>query len=349
MVSHNDSDTLWNFMGFVQRTAMGLSLHRDPEPLEGMSPFEKEMRRRLWATIVFLDLHVAIGSGMPTLIRPQDYSTRPPANIDEDQLSVDMVHTPQGAFPEHTTSTFQTRLAEILPDICAIISNINSAAPDLKYKDVLEFDAKLRQSLKASLACVSSRRNPVIGPKSLDRPHIQSSMLQLFVRGVMLALHCHYFMDPEKHPDYQTSYWAVLDCSLAILGQQRQIYDANSSELPTTWFNDINQGSYFIAAAHVTLGIKHGSFLSGPMALIGSSANETAWMLMDSLASISEEDVGRSVEYFKRYSAFYQRYATLQALVNGGDTEQARNDAFEHIIKVVSEKAAELYPSPFYG
>ncbi|RYO83949.1 hypothetical protein DL766_000990 [Monosporascus sp. MC13-8B] len=51
-----------------------------------MSPFDAEIRRRLWATIVELLLQSSLDSGSPLLLSSEDFNCKPPANLNDSQL-----------------------------------------------------------------------------------------------------------------------------------------------------------------------------------------------------------------------------------------------------------------------
>ena len=53
-----NAHTSWTLMGLAQRLAEGMGLHRDGTYL-GLSPFETEMRRRLWWMMRMFDSHMA--------------------------------------------------------------------------------------------------------------------------------------------------------------------------------------------------------------------------------------------------------------------------------------------------
>lgn len=61
MQENTDPCSLWTLLGVAVRIGQGLGLHRDGTSL-GLSPFEIEMRRRLWWNIVVLDARVCVFS-----------------------------------------------------------------------------------------------------------------------------------------------------------------------------------------------------------------------------------------------------------------------------------------------
>lgn len=62
-----------------------IGLHRDGESL-GLSPFEAEMRRRVWWQIIMLDTIYALMSGLGQSLLPRNWDTRAPHNVNDHDL-----------------------------------------------------------------------------------------------------------------------------------------------------------------------------------------------------------------------------------------------------------------------
>ncbi|KAF2849385.1 hypothetical protein T440DRAFT_135906 [Plenodomus tracheiphilus IPT5] len=71
--------------GSLIRLAECMGLHRDPTGYSS-SPVEIQTRRLIWHHICFLDIRTYEGTGPRPQIRPDDYDTRFPLNIDDDEL-----------------------------------------------------------------------------------------------------------------------------------------------------------------------------------------------------------------------------------------------------------------------
>jgi len=87
-------ETIWTNAGTAVRMAMTMGLHRDPNEFPNISIFEGEQRRRLWATVVEMDLQASLLSGCPALVRDGDYNCAPPGNVDDLQLYEEMTEHP---------------------------------------------------------------------------------------------------------------------------------------------------------------------------------------------------------------------------------------------------------------
>ena len=90
---------LWKESGNVVRSAMILGLHQDPEDCGDFSKLEKEHRRKLWRTVVELDIQFSLAVGMPTAIRSADFNSKPLTNVDDYELEGDIEKYPEDKAP----------------------------------------------------------------------------------------------------------------------------------------------------------------------------------------------------------------------------------------------------------
>lgn len=97
-----NAHTSWTLMGIAQRLAEGMGLHRDGTHL-GLSPFETEMRRRLWWMMRMFDSHMAELAGhakfKPITLDPQ--MPHRPSKVNDDQIYPEMTTFP--AEPDSAT------------------------------------------------------------------------------------------------------------------------------------------------------------------------------------------------------------------------------------------------------
>ncbi|KAK1621480.1 fungal-specific transcription factor domain-containing protein [Colletotrichum phormii] len=78
----------WVMSGVCIRSAQRLGLHRDGSQL-GLSPFETELRRRVWWHIVLLDFRFAMASGFNPTPLSRACSCKMPTNINDADFDVD--------------------------------------------------------------------------------------------------------------------------------------------------------------------------------------------------------------------------------------------------------------------
>ncbi|KAL8721060.1 MAG: hypothetical protein Q9225_002171 [Loekoesia sp. 1 TL-2023] len=100
---HDDTRFVWTLTGLLIRLAQSLGIHRDGEQF-GLSPLETEMRRRLWWTLIHLDIRASEDHGSDPTITDQSFDTRFPLNINDEDINSLMKEPPQ----EHEGATEMT-------------------------------------------------------------------------------------------------------------------------------------------------------------------------------------------------------------------------------------------------
>lgn len=156
-------DLTWVLTGGVIRNAMYMGLHRDPKHLAKMTTYAAEMRRRLWATIMELNLQFATEAGGLPLISELDYDTELPANLDDEQLDdePDKTKTPPPSESALTQSTIFIALAKSLPFRLRLINDVNNFRSVESYDRTLEINTTLSEICQG----FSTKMNALIGKK----------------------------------------------------------------------------------------------------------------------------------------------------------------------------------------
>ena len=87
---HDSPRFVWMMTGLVIRMAQSLGLHRDGRHFSHLTPFEVEMRRRVWCALCMLDARAAEDQGTELTITRGSFDTRLPLNIDNRDIGPDM-------------------------------------------------------------------------------------------------------------------------------------------------------------------------------------------------------------------------------------------------------------------
>ncbi|EPE05413.1 fungal specific transcription factor domain-containing protein [Ophiostoma piceae UAMH 11346] len=75
----------WILNGVVLRIAQKMGMHRDGTVL-GLTPFETEIRRRVWWQIIMVDAKYALMSGLSHAMLPRVWDTKEPKNVNDADL-----------------------------------------------------------------------------------------------------------------------------------------------------------------------------------------------------------------------------------------------------------------------
>ncbi|KAJ8110958.1 hypothetical protein OPT61_g6334 [Boeremia exigua] len=211
-VCNVEGDHVWIPAGSLLRTAMYLGLHRDPSYFGKINTFHAEMRRRLWATVLELEVQSSLDTGMPPMISLQDYDTKPPANIDDDDLH-EQDDSPLNIRPLDvcTDCSLQIAFTQSLPRRLEIARLINNLRFDVPYPKCLRLGKELLElcNSKTLFFKEALRTGASITP-------FQVKLLDSLVRRFVLGLHRPYFAKVKDEPQYHYSRKICLDSSLAI-------------------------------------------------------------------------------------------------------------------------------------
>lgn len=85
---------VWMMTGLVIRMAQSLGLQRDGTHFKHLTPFEIEMRRRLWHALCELDVRASEDQGTDFTIQHGSFDTKLPLNINDDDIDVDTKELP---------------------------------------------------------------------------------------------------------------------------------------------------------------------------------------------------------------------------------------------------------------
>ncbi|RAK82283.1 putative C6 transcription factor [Aspergillus fijiensis CBS 313.89] len=212
-----DGDIVWISSGSLIRIAMTMGLHRSPYRFHKMTKFWAEMRRRLWATIVELDLQSSIDKGMPPNIDLEEFDCEAPSNLDDSQLTEDMTDDPVpkdlGTF---TRSTFQVLLHQTLPLRVHIAKAINTLKFTLSYDEALRLSEEINQSMQEGAGIFHRMGTAISAPVGED-PSFAQSMLVFLMRRSLLVLNRPFALSILRTPKFSYSRKICLESALQML------------------------------------------------------------------------------------------------------------------------------------
>lgn len=126
----DDSRFCWTLTGLVIRIAQGMGLHRDGSQFD-LTPFETEMRRRVWWAILVVDLRSAEELGTELTVTESMYDTRMPLNINDADISPTSTEFPTPSDGPSDTAIVLVRY-QILSLSRKFIEDLASAPADIE-------------------------------------------------------------------------------------------------------------------------------------------------------------------------------------------------------------------------
>lgn len=216
---------IWVIVGMIVRLSMRMGYHRDPSKYQGVTPFQGEMRRRIWAYIRQMDTIFSFQLALPSMIRNSDCDASLPRNIFEDEFGPESKTLPPARpLTEPTPVSYMITKSQISFEFGGIQEEINTVAgKSISYDDVLKRDNRLRD-LKVNMA-PHLRLRPIEecthDPATLL---MQRFNLDIFWQKTMCVLHRKYIARARQNQRYAYSRRACVDASMEILRHQAQLY-----------------------------------------------------------------------------------------------------------------------------
>lgn len=140
----------WSLAGQILRSAMVAGLHREPSfQSASISVFDQEMRRRLWYTIVEIELQASLDRGLTPGVQSYEWDCLPPINVHDEDLDPDIQELPASReLTDPTRTSFLCLAQQTLPIRQEILTRINSVRFGLDIEMALDYDQKLREALQ---------------------------------------------------------------------------------------------------------------------------------------------------------------------------------------------------------
>ena len=85
---------VWSLSGLALRIAHSMGLHRDGTKF-GLTPFDTEMRRRIWWQVCVLDLRASEEQGTEPMVSERLFDTQFPLNVNDADLWPEMTEPPR--------------------------------------------------------------------------------------------------------------------------------------------------------------------------------------------------------------------------------------------------------------
>ena len=202
--------------GTLLRSAMHTGIHIDAEkqPSLNINPHEAESRRRLWATILELELQSSMDYGSLPLVNSDDYNCGLPLNVDNTSLDTAKAtgERPQPKpIDQFTQSSFQILLARTIPTRLKIAKFINGVAPSSSYETVISLNTELSTALTDCYNLIEGYKISCAPPTAF-----QTKLFDLFVQRFVLGLHHPFAIKAMSNPSYFYSRKLCLGTALAL-------------------------------------------------------------------------------------------------------------------------------------
>ncbi|KAJ6015347.1 hypothetical protein N7540_009938 [Penicillium herquei] len=252
--------SVWVLTGVIARLAMRMGYHRDSKMFPNITPFQGEMRRRVWSFVRMLDTLFSFQVGMPSMLRSADSDTDLPRNLYDDDFDEECKELPQSRpLSEPTPIAYMISKARLV----LVFGRVNehaSSGSNNSYDKTMEIDADLRRA--RDMIPEHLRVRPM---EDCQLDPWQLLMSRYSVNTVyhkaQIVLHRPYLVRARENPRFTYSRRTCIDSAMEMLGIQATLHaETRNGRLrgrsnPVT---SISSGDFLLAATIVSLDLHHG-------------------------------------------------------------------------------------------
>ncbi|MCJ1391630.1 hypothetical protein MMC18_004495 [Xylographa bjoerkii] len=219
----NGNVGFWMLWGIVVRKAVHMGYHRDPKSSPNISPFDGEIRRRLWMCVLQMDLLLSFQLGLPTMIRTKECDAETPRYLHEEELYEDMQELPPSRSPSEPTRISYLITKQHLLQVFAKVVRYLHDSSEHSYSRVLELNDELiqaRSKIPLHLQ-LQDKPQPEFVPRSIVLERMQ---LQMFYHKAICVLNRRYLSVTTGQPDFRRSRWLCLESAMSLLSIQTTMH-----------------------------------------------------------------------------------------------------------------------------
>ncbi|KAL2867024.1 Zn(II)2Cys6 transcription factor [Aspergillus lucknowensis] len=207
---------LWVLFGVAMRLAMRIGIHRDGSRYPGISCFEAEMRRRIWALMSQLETLLSFQMGLPRMIHGALSDTQLPRNLlDNDFDENSSTLPPPRPDTDFTPVSYMIAKSRISGVFGLITDYVASTLPG-SHQSVLQLDNQLNEAYAAAPANLQFRG---VGQSVTELPHIIIARynLDILYQKSRCVLHRNYLYDGRSDRRYVASRRICIDSAIKLL------------------------------------------------------------------------------------------------------------------------------------
>ncbi|TGJ83427.1 hypothetical protein E0Z10_g5321 [Xylaria hypoxylon] len=234
MVLYTEADFLVNRISQINcyllcstliRLMLKMGLHRDPDKLPRITPFQGEMRRRMWNLAVQIDLMVSFHLGLPCMIHGIESDTALPRNLLDSDFNEDTTELPPSRpNTDYTPLTYPINKSRIARGF-GLVARLSHSLTLPTYTEIMRVDARI-QDVWSSVP--SFMKVKPLSECVNDAPMlvIQRFGLASLYQKSRCVLHRRYLVDPIPLKEHDYSRRTCLEASVALLSYQSIMFEA---------------------------------------------------------------------------------------------------------------------------
>ncbi|KAL4797006.1 hypothetical protein BDV19DRAFT_377753 [Aspergillus venezuelensis] len=228
----------WLLIDMILHIAMRMGYHRDPDHFPGISPFEAEIRRRVWTTILSLDLGISMEMGLPRSATDTHIDTREPRNLRDCDYDEDTIEMPPPRPETEWTTVLPLIARKRLVSALGLICDVNTDIIPPSYDAVTKIDALLEEVHERAIPPILRWDTSMSHPPITDSPiHVMHRVSVettyhksriLLYRRALVSYSARQTQAQERERDRE-SVRICLNSALKIMSFQQMLHEESQS------------------------------------------------------------------------------------------------------------------------
>lgn len=207
----------------IVRLAMRMGYHRDSKFFPAITPFQGEMRRRLWTIIRQADLLFSSQAGLPPMIRPDMTNTEYPLNVYDDELFDDMKSLPPSRpMTEPTPMCYVVYKSQLIDILGEVVEEVQSPGKS-SYETVMKLDHRLRE-LHSNIPPIYKMCSIEESIRDPSASVVKRFTLDLLFLKSLCVLHRKFSGLGGETSSYAYSRRTAIECAMEILRHQATLH-----------------------------------------------------------------------------------------------------------------------------
>lgn len=257
---------VWVLVGMIVRLAMRMGYHRDPKYYPSITPFQGEVRRRVWTFVRQSDLLFSFQIGLPSMIRLGDCDTELPRNLYDDEFDENTkVLPPSRPNTEPTPVSYMRAKASMSFAFGKVVERLHLVISP-SYDEIMAMDQDLlnaRAELPPHLR-MKSLEDSIMDPGALVMQRFNLSIL--YNKG-QCVLHRKFLAKGRENNRYAHSRRTCVDSAMDLLSHQATLhYESQPGHRlhgMKVFISSITAADFLLAAMIVSLDLYYGADVEG--------------------------------------------------------------------------------------
>ncbi|KAI0136819.1 C6 zinc finger domain-containing protein [Xylariales sp. AK1849] len=216
----------WTSAGAMIREGIIVGLHQDGDQVASrVTPYYREMRRRVWATMVEFDIQASFDQGVPTLLSQITVDTKPPRNIDDEDFDENSEDLPTSkTSTEYTYSSYQNLSRQSLQTRLELNRVMTGPMVNLDWEQVTRYTEMITQEIDALPPWDSEEFESTDDSR---KPLLAHTLLHMQLRQYLIPLHQPYLKLRLYNSKYQIAEFIYYNTARDIVLMHDRLFQKN--------------------------------------------------------------------------------------------------------------------------